>query len=141
MVCPYCQHTDTRVTNSRHHKDQPKIWRRRHCERCKTTFTTYEQIAEKELPLVITDQGQAPFSRPRLLISIYGALPESLSRADDAAALVETTYQKLCASSPAVLDPQTIAHHTYETLRRFSPAAGLIYGVSHNIVTADSLRR
>ena len=141
MVCPYCHHHDTHVTNSRQHKMQSKIWRRRKCERCKTTFTTYELIAQKELPLVTGKGSPTSFSIPVLLLSIYDCLlPSTPDKADVAQALADTVYHELTERTEAVLTRQTIAKTTYDVLRRYNARIGLSYGVAHEIITPDTLK-
>jgi transcriptional repressor NrdR len=141
MVCPYCHHQDTNVTNSRQHKVQSKIWRRRQCERCKTTFTTYEQIADKELPLVSGAGKPTVFSPPRLLLSIYGhLLPTTQNKPDVAQALTDTVYHELSEGTEATLTRKIIAETTYKVLRRYNPRIGLSYGVAHEIITPDALK-
>ncbi len=140
MVCPYCQHNDTAVVNSRQHKSQSKIWRRRQCVRCKTTFTTYELVAHKELPSVLSGTVTTPFNTTALLISIYTCLPNSTRRAEHAQALADTVYQKLSERSESSLSSKDIAETTYEVLRRFNPRSGLTYAVEHNIITPDTLK-
>lgn len=141
MVCPYCHHSDTSVTNSRQHNVLPKIWRRRKCTRCKTIFTTYEQIAEKELPLVVGKRKHKQFSLPHLMLSIYTYLPETLpNRADDAHALATSVYQLLSARTSADLTSAIIADTTYTVLGRFNAHSGLSYAVAHKIITPDTLK-
>lgn len=141
MVCPYCQHYDTNVTNSRQHKSLSKIWRRRQCIRCKAVFTTYEQVAEKELPLVTGKGKPVGFSIPKLLVSIYEHLPTSSeTRADDAQALATTIYHELSEGSHATLTREMIADTTYQVIRRYNAHSGLSYAVAHGLVSPDSVR-
>lgn len=140
MVCPYCQHNDTSVVNSRQHKSQSKIWRRRQCVRCKTIFTTYELVAHKELPSVMSGSQTTPFNTTKLLISIYTCLPDSPRRAEHAQALSDTVYQMLSERSGSSLANETIANTTYEVIKRFNPRSGLTYAVEHNIITPDTLK-
>ena len=51
MRCPYCQHTDTKVTDSRTTDEGNSIRRRRECINCGRRFTTYEII--EEVPLMV----------------------------------------------------------------------------------------
>ena len=57
MHCPYCQHTDTRVIDSRVSEDGATIRRRRECEACGERFSTLENI-EIKLPAVIKSDGR-----------------------------------------------------------------------------------
>ena len=44
MQCPYCQHTNSRVLESRSSEGGQSSRRRRVCLNCKHRFTTYERI-------------------------------------------------------------------------------------------------
>jgi transcriptional regulator NrdR len=55
--CPFCQHTDTRVIDSRVSEDGATIRRRRECEACGERFSTLENI-EIKLPAVIKGDGR-----------------------------------------------------------------------------------
>ena len=50
MRCPYCQHPDSKVIDSR--DTDTGIRRRRECLRCESRFTTYER-AEVAMPAVV----------------------------------------------------------------------------------------
>jgi transcriptional repressor NrdR len=57
MHCPFCQHNDTRVIDSRVSDDGATIRRRRVCEACGERFSTLETI-ELKLPLIIKSDGR-----------------------------------------------------------------------------------
>ncbi len=57
MHCPFCQHTDTRVIDSRVSEDGATIRRRRECEACGERFSTLENI-EIKLPTIIKNDGR-----------------------------------------------------------------------------------
>ena len=64
MDCPYCSHTNSKVTDKR--KAPQGIRRRRECLKCKKRFTTYEK-SEKGDFYVIKKAGQREkFSRDKL---------------------------------------------------------------------------
>lgn len=42
MICPYCEHHKTTVSNVRMDKFNNKLYRRRECPDCGEKFTTYE---------------------------------------------------------------------------------------------------
>jgi len=63
MICPYCGHEETKVTNKR---DVEKITRRRReCLECKRRFTTHER-PEIELIVVKKDSRRENFDREKL---------------------------------------------------------------------------
>ncbi|NJM85485.1 MAG: transcriptional regulator NrdR, partial [Leptolyngbyaceae cyanobacterium RM2_2_21] len=51
MQCPFCQHTDNRVLESRAAESGRSIRRRRECLRCSRRFTTYERI--EQVPITV----------------------------------------------------------------------------------------
>jgi transcriptional repressor NrdR len=57
MHCPFCQHEDTRVIDSRVSEDGTTIRRRRECEACSERFNTYE-TAELKLPAIVKSDGR-----------------------------------------------------------------------------------
>ena len=57
MFCPFCQHGDTRVIDSRVSEDGATIRRRRGCEACGERFSTLETI-ELKLPAIIKSDGR-----------------------------------------------------------------------------------
>ncbi len=57
MHCPFCQHQDTRVIDTRVSDDGATIRRRRECEQCGERFNTFE-TAELKLPSVVKSDGR-----------------------------------------------------------------------------------
>lgn len=57
MHCPFCQHEDTRVIDSRVSEDGTTIRRRRECEKCAERFNTFE-TAELKLPTLVKSDGR-----------------------------------------------------------------------------------
>lgn len=57
MHCPFCQHQDTRVIDTRVSDDGATIRRRRECEQCGERFNTFE-TAELKLPNVVKSDGR-----------------------------------------------------------------------------------
>lgn len=57
MHCPFCQHQDTKVIDSRASEDGATIRRRRECEACGERFSTLETI-ELKLPVIIKGDGR-----------------------------------------------------------------------------------
>ena len=57
MHCPFCQHADTRVIDSRVSEDGAQTPRRRECEACGERFSTLETI-ELNLPAIVKSDGR-----------------------------------------------------------------------------------
>lgn len=57
MHCPFCQHENTRVIDSRISEDGTMIRRRRECEKCAERFNTFE-TADLKLPTLVKSDGR-----------------------------------------------------------------------------------
>lgn len=74
MDCPFCQHDNTRVIDSRVSEDGATIRRRRECEACGERFSTLETI-ELKLPVIIKSDGRREsFDARKLRIGFDRAL-------------------------------------------------------------------
>jgi transcriptional repressor NrdR len=73
MQCPYCQHTDSRVLESRSTEAGQSVRRRRECLCCKHRFTTYERIEFVPLTVIKRDGKRESFDRSKLLRGIVRA--------------------------------------------------------------------
>ena len=73
MQCPYCQHPNSRVLESRSAEAGQSIRRRRECLRCQRRFTTYERIEFVPITVVKRDGSRESFDRSKLLRGIVRA--------------------------------------------------------------------
>jgi transcriptional repressor NrdR len=74
MWCPFCNHDDTRVVDSRVTRDGMQIRRRRECAKCVARFNTYES-PELIAPRVIKSDGvREAFSEEKLRDGMLRAL-------------------------------------------------------------------
>lgn len=74
MHCPFCQHDDTRVIDSREADDGAAIRRRRECPHCQERFNTFETI-EIKLPAVVKSDGRREaFDEKKLRVGVERAL-------------------------------------------------------------------
>ena len=56
MKCPFCNHDDTPVLDTRISEEGDAIRRRRRCANCDKRFTTYERI-ELTMPVIVKKNG------------------------------------------------------------------------------------
>jgi|TARA_B110000914_G_scaffold222297_1_gene235566 transcriptional repressor NrdR len=74
MNCPFCNHEETKVIDSRLAGEGRQIRRRRECFDCNERFTTYEG-AELVMPrLVKSDNRREPFDEDKMRGSMHRAL-------------------------------------------------------------------
>jgi transcriptional repressor NrdR len=73
MICPFCEHTDHRVVESRVPDSKDAIRRRRECLRCGRRFTTYERVEEMPVVVIKSSGEREPFDRAKLLAGLQRA--------------------------------------------------------------------
>jgi transcriptional repressor NrdR len=74
MHCPFCNHEETKVIDSRLAGEGSQVRRRRECLNCGERFTTFES-AELVMPrLIKRDQSREPFDEVKLRNGIIRAL-------------------------------------------------------------------
>lgn len=91
MRCPFCEHPDTQVAETRESDDGASIRRRRRCLNCEKRFTTYER-PDLQYPTIVKRSGlRAEFDREKLRASIALAL----RKRPVAAAEVDAAVQRI----------------------------------------------
>ena len=70
MKCPKCQHTSSKVLESRPIQVGNEIRRRRECNNCGHRFTTFERIEASPLLVVKKDGNREEFSSEKVLRGI-----------------------------------------------------------------------
>ncbi len=73
MQCPFCQHTDSRVLESRSAESGRSVRRRRECLQCDRRFTTYERIEFVPITVIKRDGQRESFDRSKLLRGVVTA--------------------------------------------------------------------
>jgi len=66
MKCPFCNHADTRVIDSRPAEDNNSIRRRRCCDVCGKRFTTYEKVETIPLIVIKKDMTREQYDRAKI---------------------------------------------------------------------------
>jgi transcriptional repressor NrdR len=73
MQCPSCQHTDSRVLESRSADSGRSVRRRRECLNCNYRFTTYERVETVPVTVVKRNGTRETFNRAKLLHGLLRA--------------------------------------------------------------------
>ncbi|RAP58491.1 transcriptional regulator NrdR [Oleiagrimonas sp. MCCC 1A03011] len=95
MHCPFCQHEDTRVIDSRLTDDGATVRRRRECPSCGERFNTFE-TAELKLPAIVkSDDRRETFDERKLRVSFQRALQKRPVASDDVDTAVRTIINDL----------------------------------------------
>jgi transcriptional repressor NrdR len=123
MKCPFCQHEDTQVLDTRVSEEGDSIRRRRRCVQCDKRFTTYERI-ELAMPVIVKKNGsRTEFDQGKLRASLQLALrkrPVSAEAVDDAINRIE---QKLLASGEREVVSGQVGELVMRELKRLDKIA------------------
>ncbi|HPU53821.1 MAG TPA: transcriptional regulator NrdR [Burkholderiaceae bacterium] len=123
MRCPFCEHADTQVLDTRASDDGDVIRRRRRCPQCEKRFTTYERI-ELTLPAVVKKNGsRVEFDRNKLRASLQLALrkrPVGLEQVDAATHRIE---EKLLALGVREVPSERVGELVMRELKRLDKIA------------------
>ena len=96
MHCPFCNHEDTKVIDSRLASEGTQVRRRRECEKCGERFTTFES-AELVMPRIVKNDGiREPFDEKKRRAGMLRALekrPVSTEAMEEALARIEHKLQ------------------------------------------------
>ena len=118
MYCPFCQHTDTRVIDSRVSEDGATIRRRRGCEACGERFSTLENI-EIKLPTVIKGDGRRDsFDARKLRAGFDRALQKRPVSEEQIEAAVRAVIHRMRMSGERELPSLRIGEFVMDELRK-----------------------
>lgn len=95
MQCPFCQHTDSRVLESRSSEAGQSVRRRRECLQCKRRFTTYERIEFVPIIVIKRNQDRQLFDRSKLLKGVVTACEKTGLEAVQLETLVDDVEAEL----------------------------------------------
>ena len=95
MQCPFCQHTDSRVLESRAAESGKSVRRRRQCLNCGRRFTTYERIEFIPIVVVKGNGDRESFARSKLLRGMIRACEKTGITAQQLEAIVDEIESEL----------------------------------------------
>ncbi|HWG10520.1 MAG TPA: transcriptional regulator NrdR [Rhodanobacteraceae bacterium] len=118
MHCPFCQHDDTRVIDSRVSDDGATIRRRRECSACGERFSTQETV-ELKLPAIIKDDGRREaFDARKLRTGFDRALHKRPVSEEDIEAAVRAVVHQLRMTTERELPSRRIGEFVMVELRK-----------------------
>ena len=123
MKCPFCQHDDTQVLDTRVSEEGDSIRRRRRCTSCDKRFTTYERI-ELTMPVVVKKNGsRTEFDPKKLQGSLQLALRKRPVSAEAVDAAIHRIEQKLLSSGEREVISGQIGELVMRELQRLDKIA------------------
>ncbi|MCS6882230.1 MAG: transcriptional regulator NrdR [Oscillochloridaceae bacterium] len=123
MRCPYCQHPETDVVDTRKLNDGEIIRRRRRCRSCNRRFTTYERVESVSLMVVKKDGEREPYDREKIMRGIRTACyrrPVSVQQLEQ---LVNDVEAAIMATDEQEVSSKTIGDEVMRRLRDLDEVA------------------
>lgn len=123
MHCPFCQHDDTRVIDSRESDDGSSIRRRRECAACGERFNTFE-TAEIKLPNIIKNDGRREaFNERKLRTGFESALHKRPVSVDVIDAAVRAIIDELRKSGEREVPSRQLGELVMSALKKLDQVA------------------
>ncbi len=123
MQCPACQHTESRVLESRSTEGGMSVRRRRECLCCKHRFTTYERVEFIPITVIKRDGARESFDRSKLLRGIVRACEKTGVSHQRLESIVGEIEAKLQQSSRREVSSNSIGEFVLEYLRKENEVA------------------
>ncbi len=123
MRCPFCQHTESRVLESRSAEAGQSIRRRRECLKCDRRFTTYERIEFVPVTVIKRDGERQLFDRSKLLQGIVLACEKTGISSFRMEAIVDEIEAELQQRALREVNSTEIGEMVLQSLRSLSEVA------------------
>lgn len=123
MHCPFCNHEDTKVIDSRLAGEGRQVRRRRECLACAERFTTFES-PELVMPHVIKrDDRREPFDEGKLRSGIVSALSKRPVASDQIEQAIDRVTHRLQTFGEREVDSRVVGELVMEELRKLDEVA------------------
>ena len=123
MKCPYCNHLDTRVIDSRPAEDGSSIRRRRSCDVCGKRFTTYEKVETIPLIIIKKDNNREQYNRKKIENGVLRACYKRPVSADAIQQPVDSIETKIFSLEAKEIPSSTIGEIVMEELKGLDEVA------------------
>ncbi len=142
MRCPFCNHEDTQVKDSRPSEDGSSIRRRRFCPACNSRFTTFERVQLRELTVVKSNNERRLFDRDKIARSMAIALRKRPVDADSVEMAINRIVQKLESEGESDIPTRRIGALVMDELKKLDAVAYIRYAsVYRDFGTADDFEK
>lgn len=133
MLCPYCNHDESNVLESRDAFEGRATRRRRECLKCSKRFTTYEKVGNIELRVIKKDGQIEDYRREKLERCFEKALwrVEEMDRQK----LIDEIEMKLLNWESVEIPSREIGKLVMDILKRTDPVAYIRFATIYNNIT------
>ncbi len=143
MICPFCNHNEDKVIDSRSTESGAVIRRRRHCLKCDRRFTTYERVEPTgRLMVVKRDGSRVPFSSENIMRGVANACGKRPISEDIKQQLAGEVEDELHAEYEREVPTQIIGERVMSKLRAVDKIAYIRFATEHlQLSTLEDIQR
>ncbi len=123
MRCPYCNHHDLRVVDSRDSETGEAIRRRRACNNCGRRFTSYERIESIPFYILKKDGRREDFDRQKLFLGLMNACKKRDISPERVQQIVEEIETELRGKGQSELPSREVGELVMARLRELDEVA------------------
>jgi len=132
VICPYCEHNDDKVIDSRASEGGKVVRRRRECLKCHKRFTTYERVEESARLVVLKKDGtHVPFNRENILRGVIAACGKRPVPEDAKLGIVEEVEEELHREFEREVPSKVIGEKVMSRLRHLDEVAYVRFASEH----------
>ncbi|MBE5878891.1 MAG: transcriptional repressor NrdR [Lachnospiraceae bacterium] len=123
MKCPFCNHENTRVIDSRPAEDNNSIRRRRVCDECGKRFTTYEKIETIPLIIIKKDQNRETYDRSKIEAGVLRACHKRPVSVAQITQLVDEVENEISGMEEREIQSAIVGERIMNKLKELDPVA------------------
>ncbi len=142
MKCPYCNHEETEVLETRDSEDLAVTRRRRSCAKCEKRFTTYERIESVPLTVIKKDERRESFDREKLKRGIVHSSGKTTVKAADVDRIVDEVERELIGGDTTEVMSKKIGELVAKRLKKLGKVAYIRFAsVFRSFVDVEDFER
>jgi transcriptional repressor NrdR len=122
MICPKCNHQETRVLDSRETEGHKSVRRRRECEKCQNRFTTFERAETSNFIVVKKDGTRESYDREKVERGIWKACEKRKVTQEQVTKLINQMEEKW-ASMGKEISSRDVGEGIMDALRELDDVA------------------
>ena len=123
MLCPFCNHTETKVVDSRDTQEGRVTRRRRECEKCAARFSTYEEVQMLRMTIVKKDGHKQEYDRKKIEAGLERAFEKRPNAAEKIERIIGEVEYTLHERHVAEIPSKDIGNLVLEKLKDLDEVA------------------
>jgi transcriptional repressor NrdR len=142
MKCPNCQHSESKVIESRDVAGGESIRRRRECLNCQHRYTTYERLERPAISVIKKDGTRQLYDRAKLVSGLEKACEKTTISSDQFEELVSKIEKAIYDHADGQITSQQIGNIVMDALAGTNQVAYVRFAsVYRNFTDIESFER